>query len=74
LSPDPTQVARQLTHNERAALLSLPARDGADMSDELWWAYCSILDQGLAASAGNFVLTATPLGATVLSVLRGEQL
>jgi hypothetical protein len=69
VSHDPIEVARQLTDNERIALLSLPARDRADMPDELWWAYHSILDQGLATSSERFLIVATPLGAAVLRLL-----
>jgi hypothetical protein len=68
VSHDPIQVAQQLTDNERIALLSLPARDRADMPDELWWAYHSILDQGLATSQ-RFLISATPLGKAVLRLL-----
>lgn len=67
---DPERVAAHLTDNERAALLSLPARDRGDMHDDLWWAYHSILDQGLATSAGNFMIVATALGEAVIGLLR----
>lgn len=67
---DLERVAARLTDNERMALLSLPARDRGDMHDDLWWAYHSILDQGLATSAGDFMIVATPLGEAVLGLLR----
>lgn len=70
ISPDPTRIATSLTANERTALYSLPTHDRGDLPDDLWWAYYSILDQGLAASDGNFLISATPLGDDVLRLLR----
>ncbi|QCP50349.1 hypothetical protein FAZ95_14930 [Trinickia violacea] len=68
--PDPSNIAARLTANERTALRSLPAHDRGHMPDEVWWAYYSILDQGLAESDGNFQISATLLGEEVLRTLR----
>jgi hypothetical protein len=65
-------MAAQMSRNERAALLSLPARDRGDLPEDLWWAYYSILDQGLAMSADHDMITVTPLGEAVLRLLQGE--
>jgi hypothetical protein len=69
MTNDPHGVATQLTGNERAALLSLPARDTGGMPEGLWWAYSSILDQGLAVSTGRSLIIATPFGNAVLKLL-----
>jgi hypothetical protein len=69
MTNDPERLAPQITANEREALLSLPARDRGDLPEDLWWAYHSILDQGLAASTGHSMIIATPLGHAVLRVL-----
>jgi hypothetical protein len=66
---DPNRVAAQMTGNERAALLSLPARDIGNLPEDLWWAYSSLLDQSLAMSTGSSVIIATPLGNAVLELL-----
>jgi hypothetical protein len=66
---DPNRVAAQMTGSERAALLSLPARDIGNLPEDLWWAYSSILDQSLAMSTGSSVIIATPLGNAVLELL-----
>jgi hypothetical protein len=63
---DAKHVAERLTRDERRALLSLPATDRGGLPDEMWWGYYAILDAGLAASAGNFRMVATPLGHAVL--------
>jgi hypothetical protein len=67
---DSALIAAQMTPNEKVALLSLPARDRGHLPDDAWWAYHSILDQGLATSDGNFLILATPLGEEVLRLLR----
>jgi hypothetical protein len=69
MTGDPNRVVAQMTDNEQRALLSLPVRDTGDLSEDLWWAYSSILDQGLAMSTGRSVIVATPLGTTVLKLL-----
>jgi hypothetical protein len=66
---DTSRIAAQLTDDERLALRSLPARDRGHLPDDIWWAYYSILDQGLAESDGNFLISATPLGRDVLRAL-----
>lgn len=69
MTQDATTLARRLTENERLALQSLPARDRGHMSEELWWAYHSIMDAGLLETAGNFLMVPTPLGQAVLDAL-----
>ena len=64
-----SHIASRLTDDERLALRSLPARDRGHLPDDVWWAYYSILDQGLAESDGNFLISATPLGREVLRTL-----
>ena len=61
LTSDPAYVAIRLTENERRALRSLPAQDRGHMSEELWWAYYSLLDAGLLTTAGNFLMVPTKL-------------
>ena len=65
-------IAERLTPTERAALLSLPVHDRGDLPEEVWWAYYSILDEGLADSDGNFTIVPTPLGTAVRSYLHGR--
>ena len=66
---DPAKLARSLTKGERAALLSLPARDHGHMPEEEWWAYFAILDAGLSTTAGEFLMVATQLGEEVMRYL-----
>ena len=62
---DPAKLANSLTSSERAALLSLPARDRGHLPEEIWWAYYAILDAGLSTTAGDFMMVPTPLGEEV---------
>ena len=71
-SADPTDIAAKLTHSERRALLSLPARDRGDLPDDVWWAYYALLDAGLLMTSGDFLMVSTPLGEAVLSLLRTD--
>jgi len=66
---DPAELASSLTSGEKAALLSLPARDRGDMPEEAWWAYYAIFDAGLSTTAGDFMMVATPLGEAVIGHL-----
>jgi hypothetical protein len=66
---DAARIALQLTHDERSALRLLPMRDRGHLPDDVWWAYYSILDQGLAKSDGNFLISITALGQEVLNSL-----
>lgn len=68
---DAARLACELTRNERTALLSLPAQDRGGMPDELWWAYASLLDQGLATSE-HFRIVTTPLGEAVRRLLERQ--
>ena len=70
---DLPHIAVRLTAIERSALQSLPARDRGHLPDDVWWAYHSILDEGLAQSDGNFLIFATPIGKEVLRVLGFRQ-
>jgi hypothetical protein len=63
---DPAKLASALTSAEKAALLSLPARDRGHMPEDAWWAYYAILDAGLSTNAGDFMMVATPLGEAVI--------
>lgn len=67
--PDLSRIAAGLVGSERTALRSLPVRDRGHLPDDVWWAYHSILDQGLAESDGNFLISATSLGRKVLRLL-----
>lgn len=62
-------TAAELNACERKVLRSLPAYDRGHLPDDIWWAYLSILDQGLAESDGNFLIIVTPLGQEVLRTL-----
>jgi hypothetical protein len=66
---DPAKLASSLTSGEKAALLSLPARDRGDMPEEAWWTYYAILDAGLSTTAGDFMMVPTPLGEAVIEHL-----
>lgn len=68
-TPDPARLASMLTSGEKAALLSLPARDRGDMPEEAWWIYYGLLDAGLLNTAGDFMMVATPLGEAVIAHL-----
>lgn len=70
---DFSEIAARLTQHERTALRSLPVPDRGHLPDELWWAYRSILDYGLASSNGDFVLIASPLGQAVLRALESAR-
>ncbi|WP_156681247.1 hypothetical protein [Sphingomonas profundi] len=62
-----------MSESERGALLALPFRDRGHLPDEIWWAFHALLDAGLSQTDGNFSMTASPLGAAVLALLREQR-
>jgi hypothetical protein len=71
---DASTIAASLIASERRALQTLPVLDRGHLPDELWWAYVVLLDDGLAVSNGNYLISITPLGRRVLQALNEQGL
>jgi len=69
MTTDPSRIAAHLTPNECSVLRALPAYDRGDLPEEIWWAFHSLLDEGLAASDGRYLISTTSLGRAVLQAL-----
>ena len=62
---DISRIAASLSLGERAALASLPVKDSGYFSEENWWLYYTLLDNGLLAGSHEMVMRRTELGEAV---------